>query len=275
MYHSAKVFATGTADRKFCIFEKNRHCARNAAHPTSENGKLAALTSGRPAFRQHAKHAEGSDTSHVSHTRKDPERMAYKPQFRQKKKDHAAQRGRDTYGTATRISTSLSRRLSAFFGSTPDQGPKAAKFAVLIPDPGMFVNVQLVSRVMIAPHPKRPPVSACKPLCAILLAKASVYPLSPVKANVGRLCEKLKNAMKSGLEQRCGGSFAGFFSSAGVEGSQRTGKCMYIKARWNKRDFAGSTKPHCDRRREGPPFRRVSRCVRFFSERRVCTHFHS
>ena len=36
-------------------------------------------------------------------------------------------------GTATRISTSLFRRLSVFFESTPDQGPKAAKFAVLIP----------------------------------------------------------------------------------------------------------------------------------------------
>ena len=37
------------------------------------------------------------------------------------------------------------------------------------------------------------PVSACKPLCAILLAKASVYPLSPVKANAGRFagdCDK-------------------------------------------------------------------------------------
>ncbi|MFQ8797999.1 MAG: hypothetical protein ACLR7Y_02330, partial [Dysosmobacter sp.] len=68
--------------------------------------------------------------------------MAYKPQFRQKKKDHAAQRGRDAYGTATRISTSLSRRLSAFFGSTPDQAPKAAKLAVLIPGPGMLVNVR-------------------------------------------------------------------------------------------------------------------------------------
>ena len=49
---------------------------------------------------------------------------------------------------------SLSRRLSAFFGSTPGQDPKAAKFAVLIPGPGMFVYVQFVSRVMIAPHPK-------------------------------------------------------------------------------------------------------------------------
>ena len=140
LYHSAKVFATGTADRKFCIFEENRHCARNAAHPTSENGKLAALTSGRPAFRQHAKHAEGSDTSHVSHTRKDPERMAYKPQFRQKKKDHAAQRGRDAYGTATRISTSLSRRLFVSFRSASDQDPKAAKFAVLPPGHAGFLK---------------------------------------------------------------------------------------------------------------------------------------
>ena len=30
------------------------------------------------------------------------------------------------------------------------------------------------------------------------------------------------------------GSFAGFFSSVGVVGSQRTGKCMYIKARRNQ-----------------------------------------
>ena len=51
-----------------------------------------------------------------------------------------------------------------------------------------------------------------------------------------------------------GSSFARFSSSAGVEGSQRTGKCMYIKAWWNRRDFAGSAKPHCGRGREGPCF---------------------
>ena len=55
------------------------------------------------------------------------------PDFDKSEKDHAAQRGRDTFGTATRISASLSRRLSAFFGSTHDQAPKAAKFAVLNP----------------------------------------------------------------------------------------------------------------------------------------------
>ena len=48
---------------------------------------------------------------------------------------------------------------------------------------------------------------------------------------------------------------------------------MYIKARWNKRYFAGSAMPRCVRRREGPLFRRVCPCVRSFSERRVCTHF--
>ena len=39
-----------------------------------------------------------------------------------------------------------------------------------------------------------------------------MYPLSLVKANVGRLCEKLKNAMKSGLEQHYGGNFLAIFA---------------------------------------------------------------
>ena len=193
------MFATGTADRKFCIFEKNRHCARNAAHPTSENGKLAALTSGRPAFRQHAKHAEGSDTSHVSHAQKALSAGCTSRNFGRSKKDHAAQRGRDAYGTATRISTSLSRRLSAFFGSTPDQGPKAAKFAVLPPGHAGFPKRVKRSEGSDSSPVRKVPVSACGPLCAIFLRKPSVYPLSPVKANVGRLCEKLKSAMRSGL----------------------------------------------------------------------------
>ena len=110
-------------------------------------------------------------------------------------------------GTATRISASLSRRLSAFFGSTPDQAPKAAKLAVLIPGPGMLVNVRNAPRVVIPPPSETPPVSACKPLCAIFLRKPRVYPLSPVKTNVGRLCEELK----SGLKQRCDGNFLTIF----------------------------------------------------------------
>ena len=39
-----------------------------------------------------------------------------------------------------------------------------------------------------------------------------MYPLSPVKANVGHLWEKLKIGMKSGLKQRCGGNFLTIFA---------------------------------------------------------------
>ena len=152
--------------------QENRNRAGNYAHLTSENGKLAAFASGRPAFQQHEEHAEGSDTSHISHTRKDPERMAYKPQFRQKKKDHAAQRGRDAYGTATRISTSLSRRLFVSFRSASDQDPKAAKFAVLPPGHAGFPKRVKQSEGSDSAPSEMSCVSSCEPLCAILLAKA-------------------------------------------------------------------------------------------------------
>jgi len=128
-------------------------------------------------------------------------------------------------GTATRISASLFRRLSAFFVSTPGQGPKAAKFAVLIPGPGMLVNVRNAPRVVIPPPSETPPVSACEPLCGILLAKASVYPLSPVKANAGHLCEKLKIGMRNGWGQRCSGNFLTIFAGTVLgEKSNFTGK---------------------------------------------------
>ena len=91
------------------------------------------MTSGRRVFQQHTEHAEGNDTTpRLAHS-ESTERRVYKPQLRQKRKDHAAQRGRDACGTATRISASLSRRLSASFRSASDQDPKAAKFAVLTP----------------------------------------------------------------------------------------------------------------------------------------------
>ena len=89
------------------------------------------MTSGRRVFQQHTERTEGSDTTpRLAHS-ESTERRVYKPQLRQKRKDHAARRGRDAFGTATRISASLFRRLSAFFESTPGQDPKAAKFAVL------------------------------------------------------------------------------------------------------------------------------------------------
>ena len=206
------MFATGTADRKFCIFEKNRHCARDAAHPTSENGKLAALTSGRRVFQQHTEHAEGSDTTPSFARAERPCAQDVQTAIStETKKGLRSPAGPRRLGTATRISASLSRRLSAFFGSTHDQAPKAAKYAVLTPGHAGFPNRVKRSEGSDTTPVRKAPVSACKPLCAILLRKPSVYPLSPVKANVGRLCEKLKNALKSGLEQRCNSNFLAIF----------------------------------------------------------------
>ena len=100
------------------------------------------------------------------------------------------------------MGASLSRRPSAFFGSIPDQDPKAAKFAVLILGHAGFPKRVKRSEGRDTTPIRNARVSPCKPLCAILLAKASVYPLSLVKANVGRLCEKLKSAMRNGWGQR-------------------------------------------------------------------------
>ena len=93
-------------------------------------------------------------------------------------------------------------RLSAFFESALDQGSKAAKFAVLILGHAGFPKRVKRSEGRDTTPIRNARVSPCKPLCAILLAKASVYPLSLVKANVGRLCEKLKSAMRNGWGQR-------------------------------------------------------------------------
>ena len=158
--------------------------------PDQENGKLAALTSGRRVFRQHVKRTEGSDTTPASHAQKALSAGCTSRNFDRNGKDHAAQRGRDTFGTATRMSASLSRRLSAFFGSTLGQGPKAAKYAVLPSGHAGFPKRVKRSEGSNTTPVRTPPVSPCEPLCAILLRKPSVYPLSRMKANVGRLCRR-------------------------------------------------------------------------------------
>ena len=61
-----------------------------------------------------------------------------------------------------------------------------------------FRNVRNAPRVVIPPPSEMPPVSACEPLCAIFLREPGVYPFLPMKENVSRLWEKLKDAMKSG-----------------------------------------------------------------------------
>ena len=69
-------------------------------------------------------------------------------------------------GTATRISASLSRRLSAFFGSTHGQGSKAAKFAVLNPGHAGFPKrVERSEDSNSAPIRNAPCFAVCALVC--------------------------------------------------------------------------------------------------------------
>ena len=120
----------------------------------------------------------------------------YKPQFRQKRKRSRSPAGPRRLGTATRISASLSRRLSAFFGSTHGQAPKAAKFAVLIPGHAGFPNRVKRSEGSDSGPVRKAPVSACGPLCAILLAKAGVYPPQSLETNVAAFVPEVLKAVR-------------------------------------------------------------------------------
>ena len=162
---------------------------------TSENGKLVALTSGGREFQQHAEHTGSSDTTPASHTQKTMSAGCTNPDFDRSKKDHAALRGRDAYGTATRISTSLSRRLSAFFGSTPDQDPKAAKYAILTPGHAGFPKRVKQSECSDSTPVRNAP---CFAVCALVsnpLSRAECVPAFTHESKRGPFVPEVLNSV--------------------------------------------------------------------------------
>ena len=105
--------------------------------------------------------------------------------------NEAAEQNREAHQCGERNSNGITQPSGAATPrNTPDQGQKAAKFAVLIPGRAGFPNRAKRSEGNDSAPIRNARVSACEPLCAILLAKASVYPLSPVKTNVSRLCRR-------------------------------------------------------------------------------------
>ena len=112
------------------------------------------------------------------------------------KQSSAAQWGRDAFGTATRISASLFRRLSAFFGSTLGQDPKGAKYAVLPSGHAGFPDRAKRSEGRDSAPIQSTPVSPCEPLCAILLAKAGVYPPQSLETNVAAFVPEVLKAVR-------------------------------------------------------------------------------
>lgn len=79
-------------------------------------------------------------------------------------------------GTATRMSASLSRRLSAFFGSTPDQDPRTGKVCRFDTRPGDVCERAERSEGSDSGPARKAPVSACVPLCARLGAGVACVP---------------------------------------------------------------------------------------------------
>ena len=170
----------------------------SGTHPTSENGKLAAFASGRPAFQQHAEHTKSGDTTPASHAQKALSAGCTSRNFDKSKKITQPS------GAATPRNSDAHKRIAvpkAFcvLWEHPRPSPKSGKTCRSDTRPGDVGERAERSEGSDSGPVRKAPVSACKPLCAILLAKASVYPLSLVKANVGRLCEKLKIGMKDGL----------------------------------------------------------------------------
>ena len=123
-------------------------------------------------------------------------------------------------GTATRISASLFRRLSAFFGSTPGQDQKAAKFAVLSPGRAGFPNRAKRSEGSdTTPRPKRPVfrrVSRCVRSC---WRRQVCTRRSPLKQTLRRLCERDLKPLWKGLSPcRMGRTFSVFQADQAVSG---------------------------------------------------------
>ena len=134
-----------------------------------ENGKLPLLTSGGREFRQHAEHAEGSDTT-PRLARSESTAHRVKKQQHHQIANRAAQPSRAAAPRSSDAHKSASpfRRLSAFLESASGQGQKAAKFAVLTPDHAGFPNRAKRSEGSDSTPIRNARVSACVPLCAIL-----------------------------------------------------------------------------------------------------------
>ena len=184
----------GTATRISASLSRRLSASfRSASDQAPKAAKFAVLPPGHAGFPNRVKRSEGSDTTHASHTRKTMSAGCTNRNFGRSEKDHAAQRGRDAFETATRISASLFRRLSAFFGSTSDQGQKAAKYAVLTPGRAGFPNRAKRSEGSdTTPRPKHPCFGVCALVCDFSL-KGECVPAFGSESKRGAFVREVEN----------------------------------------------------------------------------------
>ena len=121
------------------------------------------------------------------------------------------------------------------------------------------------------PHPKRPCFAVCAAVCDFSLKAECVHPFVRESERGPFVREVEKRDEKRFGDKIYGSSFARFFSFADVEGLQRTGKCMYIKAWRSKRNFAGSTGHTVVERGKAPVSPCVSLCAILLTKASVYT----
>ena len=157
------------------------------------------MTSGRPAFREHAEHAEGSDTIPTAHAQKALSTGCTNRNFDRDEKGIT-----QPSGAATPRNSDAHKRIAvpeAFCVLWEHHRPRPKSGKVRRSDtrPGDVRERAERSEGSDSTQSEMRPVSPCVPLCAIFLREPSVYPFSAVKANVGRLWEKLKSTTRGGL----------------------------------------------------------------------------
>ena len=144
------------------------------------------MTSGRPAFQQHAKRAEGSDTTPTSHTHVWHTSHNF---------DRSEKRSRSPAGPRRLRDSDTHKRIAvpkAFYVLLEyiRPRPKSGKVRRSDTRPGDFRERAVRVEGSDSGPVRKAPVSPCEPLCAIFLRKPSVYPLLSAEANVRRLCRR-------------------------------------------------------------------------------------
>ena len=132
----------------------------------------------------------------------------YKSRFRQKRKKSRSPAGpRRLRNSDTHKRIAVPKALCVLW-EHPRPSPKSGKTCRSDTRPGdVGERAERSESSDTTPIRNAPCFGVQAAVCDLSPKGECVYPLSPVKANVGRLCEKLKNAMKSGLGRSCSGNF--------------------------------------------------------------------
>ena len=160
-----------------------------------KTAKFAILSHGHAGFPNRVKRSEGSDTTPASHAQKALSAGHTSHNFDRNKKTRSPTGPRRLRNSDAHKRIAVPQALCVLRERTPGQDPKAAKFAVLTPGPGMFVNVRNAPRVVIAALSGRPlfrRVSRCVRSC---WRRRACIPAFTRESKRGPFCRPLRQEL--------------------------------------------------------------------------------